>query len=129
LVAGAAWLPLFWERAQAVDAYLWKSGLLIALSLGLVVIFWKRKSGRVWVVLLALLVVRLGFNWFVLPDRHEEDWGTQCKESTIRMAGQLGDEPRVFLYHHTGIQPTNSFYFTSVRQQILERRFHGLEKG
>lgn len=129
LAFGVTFAPFFWERAQVVDGYAWKAALLAALTGGLGWLFLKWKEERVFVLIALLLAIRLGFNWFVLPDRHADDWGTLCKESTVQVAEQLRDEPRVFLYRHTGFQPTNSFYFTSVRRQVLTRRFDGLEAG
>ncbi|MBK7408847.1 MAG: hypothetical protein IPJ40_12795 [Saprospirales bacterium] len=81
------------------------------------------------VVLVAMLVLRLGFDWFVLPDRHREDWGTRCKESTIQMAQQLKEAPNLYIYKNTALQYTNSFYLTAVRQELLERRFEGFQPG
>ncbi|MBK8490334.1 MAG: glycosyltransferase family 39 protein [Saprospirales bacterium] len=125
----AAFLPFFWARAQWVDGYYWKSALLVLLLSSLLLAFWKWRTDRVLVVLVAMLVLRLGFDWFVLPDRHREDWGTRCKESTIQMAQQLKEAPNLYIYKNTALQYTNSFYLTAVRQQLLERRFEGFQPG
>lgn len=125
----ATFLPFFWERGQWVSGYFWKAGVLVLLLTGLGWTYWKWRGDRVFVLLAALLVFRLGFDWFVLPDRLREDWGTVCREQTLQVAGQLKEEPRVFLYKNTGIPVTNSFYFTAVRQKILERRHEGFRQG
>ena len=125
----AAFLPFFWERAQWVDGYYWKAGLLVLLLSGLIGAFWKWRPDRVLVLLVALLVFRLGFDWFILPDRYREDWGTLCKESSVQIAEQLKTAPNLYLYKNTGLQVTNSFYMTAVRQRVLERRYEGFEPG
>ncbi|MCB9285048.1 MAG: glycosyl transferase [Lewinellaceae bacterium] len=124
-----AFLPFFWERAQLVEGYFWKAGVLVLLLTGLIGVFWKRRNERVFVLLTALLVFRLGFDWFVLPDRYREDWGTLCKESSVQIAERLRTVPNLYLYRNTGLQYTNSFYITAVRQRILERKFEGFKEG
>jgi len=124
-----AFLPFFWERGQWVSGYFWKAGVLVLLVTGLGAAFWKWREERVFVLLAAMLVFRLGFDWFVLPDRLREDWGTVCREETLRVAALYRKEPRVFIYKNTSIPVTNSFYFTAVRQRILERRYEDFREG
>lgn len=122
LALAASTLPFFLERAQFVSGFWWKGALLAAALAGLGWFFWKWKDERVLVFIAALLVVRVGFNWFVLPDRNAHDWGALVRESCIDMAERLRDEPRLFVYGETQLQTTNSFYLTAVRQRILERK-------
>ncbi len=129
LFFAASLLPLFWDRLQLTEGYWWKGGLLAAMMGALVAAYWRWREDRIFVLLLALLVFRLGFNWFVLPDRHREDWGTVCKEKAVDLATLLKAEPRLFIYKDTGMTISSSFYFTAVRQRILERKYSGFEEG
>ena len=129
LFLAVAFLPFFWERGQWVDGYYWKAGLLILLMSGILWAYWKWRSDRILTILVALLVFRLGFDWFVLPDRYREDWGSQCQESTLNVAGQLTEVPDLFIYRNTVLPYTNSFYFTATRQKILKRKWKGFREG
>jgi 4-amino-4-deoxy-L-arabinose transferase-like glycosyltransferase len=125
----AAFAPFFSERAQETSGYAWKAALLIALLAPLVWLFRKYRSERVFVMLAALLVFRIGFNLFVLPDRLRDDWGTHCRESSIQMSEALKEVPHLYLYKFSDLPFTNSFYMTAVRQQILERRHVDFKAG
>ena len=70
--------------------------------------------------MLLLLISRIGFNWFVLPDRLSKDWGQQCKLSTIEAVSQSEEVPVIF--GGTGFQPTNSFYATQTADAIIYRQ-------
>jgi 4-amino-4-deoxy-L-arabinose transferase-like glycosyltransferase len=121
--------PLFWERGQQVAGYFPKSVLLLALFGFLHLCWWKLKAYRVWVLVAGLLVFRLGFNWFVLPDRYANDWGAHCMESTLEAARLTNPSHEVVLYKSTPIQPMNSFYFTRERNRILPRAKDGFAPG
>jgi hypothetical protein len=111
-------VPVFLERTQAIPFLHLKSGLLFAGSLGLAIAYWKIRELRLYVMIAALLWMRLGFNWFVLPDRLAEDWGTLCRE-TSKEAGQKFKESPLYLFGDTELQMTNAFYLTNARQQII----------
>lgn len=129
LFLGACSWILFWERAQFVSNYLVKGISLTAFMFLLVIffVFWYRD--RLFIMVIALLVLRIGFNWFVLPDRHMNDWGASVKRTTIEMARLLHGTKECYIYKATGFQPTNSFYFTHQQGRIIPRKYEGFEIG
>ncbi|MDV7389851.1 hypothetical protein RZS08_00800, partial [Arthrospira platensis SPKY1] len=58
-------------------------GLGLALA-GLSYAFWRMPRRRLLIMVLVLLVFRIGFNWFVLPDRNAHDYGDECRQTSIQ---------------------------------------------
>lgn len=77
-------------------------------------------------IVLFLLVLRISFNWFVLPDRNANDFGDLCRDTTIEMGRKFKKE-KMYVYKETGMQYTNSFYLTNERQQIVPHRRENFE--
>ncbi|GJM35001.1 MAG: hypothetical protein DHS20C18_40020 [Saprospiraceae bacterium] len=120
LITLGSFAPLFLERTQATPGLFPKT---ISVSLGLVgltYLYWKRKEDRMLILVLFLLVFRIGFNWFVLPDRNGEDYGNICRMSSIEAGRQFKDQP-LFVYKYTTMEPTNAFYLTNTRGAIIPR--------
>lgn len=122
LALAASALSFFLERAQFVPGFWWKGALLMVALAGLGWLFWKWKDERALVFIAALLVVRVGFNWFVLPDRNAHDRGAEVRESCKLAGERYREEPGMYIYGETQLQTTNSFYLTAARQRILERK-------
>lgn len=121
-----AFAPLFVERLQAVPFAYAKS---LSLGLGmafLTYLYWRLKTERLLVMVLVLLVFRIGFNWFILPDRNAHDFGDECRQSTIQAARQFKEE-QLFVYKDTEVQTTNSFYLTNERGAIVPRRYDNFD--
>jgi 4-amino-4-deoxy-L-arabinose transferase-like glycosyltransferase len=119
IVVGSV-IPLFLERTQDTAGVYWKSGFLLLSGVATLVIYHREQAQRLPTMIIALLLLRIGFNWFVLPDRNAEDWGNACRISSIEAARQEPDKP-LYLYKDTELQMTNAFYLTNARQQIIRR--------
>lgn len=122
--------PLFLERTHDTDFLLLKS---LGLTLALVGIWYygyhKHRQTTPWIYLiLFLLVFRIGFNWFVLPDRNANDFGDLCRNSSLEVGGKFRDTP-LFVYKETGMQPTNSYYLTRGRMAIIPVKSDGFSPG
>ena len=121
-----AFAPLFFGRLQVVPYAVAKSlGLGLAMA-GLTYLYWRLREERLLVMILVLLVFRIGFNWFVLPDRNAHDFGDECRQSTIQAARQFKKE-KLFVYKDTEVQTTNSFYLTNERGAIVPRQFNDFD--
>ncbi len=112
--------PAFLERTQHTPWLYAKTVFLVAGSALLFALFWMQQDKRLLLMVIALLLMRVGFNWFVLPDRLADDWGTLCRESSIQAGEQFRNRP-LYIYGDTELQYTNAFYLTNARQQILRR--------
>ncbi len=125
LLVLVAFVPFFVERLQQISAWAVKSCFLGILT-GL--IFWKlSRNIQLWVLpmsIIALLLFRIGFNWFVLPDRNANDFGRLCRESSLSVGEQFQSAP-LRVYKKTDMQPTNSFYLTVARGAIVPVDYSG----
>jgi 4-amino-4-deoxy-L-arabinose transferase-like glycosyltransferase len=121
----AAFLPFFLGRLQIVPNWPLKS-IFLGIASGLA--FWKMtRNVSVWGVPMAIIVLllfRIGFNWFVLPDRNAHDFGKLCRETSL-LAGKAYRDERMLVYKKTDMQPTNSFYLTIARGSVIPRDLVG----
>ena len=118
----AAFIPIFWSRLQITNFWLPKAFLLIASLATLLVFYWQWVREQVWLLILALVIARMGFDWFVLPDRYHDDWGTQVKLSTMEAIELVPKNKPLYIYGRTAFQPTNAFYATRTHQEIIPRK-------
>jgi len=129
LLTIGATLPLFWARLQISPFWLAKSLLLAAALTTLLFFFWQRVQWQLWLLVLGLAIVRMGFDWFVLPDRYYDDWGTHVKESTIEAVRLVPQDKPLYIYGRTAFQPTNAFYATRTYQAIIPRKRTDFQAG
>jgi len=128
VIATGSFSPLFLERTQGT-AYLYAKTLSVALPLvGLTWLYWRLKEERLLVLIVFLLVFRVGFNWFVLPDRNANDFGNLSRITSKEMGQKFKDQP-LYVYKDTGMQYTNSLYMTIERQQIIPYRKDNFDKN
>lgn len=119
IIAGAGFAPLFLERSAWIIGRVPKAISLGAASLFLVFLYQRWRSERLLIIVLFLLVFRIGFDWFVLPDRNANDFGNLCRISSKKVGNQFIGEPLYIYGERTLMQMTNSFYITNERRQIV----------
>lgn len=114
----AMFSPLFFKETAAADyLYLKVAGLSLITGV-LCWLFLRKRKEKLLITVAVLLVARIAFNWFIIPNRTVIDWGTPVKESTVRI-GQMYKDRAFFLYPNTLMQPTTSFYLTRERMEIF----------
>jgi len=110
-------VPLFLPQTAAT-AYLYlKCAALFSLTAFLAWHFYKNIDNRLVFVIPILLIARVGFNWFVTPDRLANDYGDKVRTSSINIGQKY---PNTYILY-TGLQPTNNFYITNETQRILKK--------
>ena len=112
--------PLFLPRVANTPFLYTKTVLLILGCATITWLYWRSAYYPFAMLTVFLLVVRIGFNWFVLPDRNQNDYGDLCRQSSIKVGQAYRDSP-LYIYGDTEIQPTNAFYLTRARGQIIYR--------
>lgn len=119
-MALGSFAPLFIPQTQGA-AFLIPKTLSVGIALVTIAILYQRwKPQQLLLIVLFLLVFRVEFNWFVLPDRNANDFGDVCRQTSIEVGETFADQP-LYLYKDTQLQTTNSFYITKERQQIVYR--------
>ncbi|MDP4188847.1 MAG: hypothetical protein Q8905_12415, partial [Bacteroidota bacterium] len=92
--------------------------ILLIFSASLLWLFFKTKKFRLAILAILLLVVRIGFNWFILPVRQAEAPEIICKENAVQVARQTKND-RLYMSYED-IDESTLFYFTRERMQALE---------
>lgn len=113
----------FWSRLDIVPGRYLKATIGTA-GLALAVVGqWKFPHHRFLGVVFSLLMLRLIFNFFVLPDRDANDWGALCRADALRIGRSYQDRP-MYLFKKTTITELNSFYISRERNEPLHRIHH-----
>ncbi len=119
--------PFFLEQT-AQTPFLYLKAIPITLSMMMLTfIAWKWKEHRLIMMVVCLLLMRIGFNWFVLPDRNKNDWGNLCREDAIEMGKQMKGK-KLYVYKNTTMYLLNSLHMTVGRNEIIPRRHQDFEK-
>lgn len=114
----AALVPLFLERLQETS-WLWAKSLsLLALLTALAYGAWRFPQARLLTTAAVLLVVRIAFNWFALPDRDANDYGDVARKDALRIAREY-QSADLRVYKDTEWQPMTSFYMTRERGSVI----------
>lgn len=109
--------PLFLPQTAAAP-WLWlKVAALLVLTSAVSAFSWGRKHLLFLAIAVQLLVVRLGFDWFVIPDRVAMDSLSPAREDARRVgAAYIGRE----LYHldTAALETPGCFYLSTARGEI-----------
>ncbi len=94
--------------------------LTIALLLPVVILYFQNRRQWVFVLIPLLLVARVAFNFFVIPDRIRT--GTDLyQKNGARVAAELTRGEKLYLLDGTRIQHVSTYYIERERGRILER--------
>lgn len=118
----------FVDQVNDVPSPFLKGFILGLLILMIAYYFYHHKSQRLITFVCALLLMRIGFNFFVLPNRYESDKATEYKAQAIEIGKKYKDlEFRIF--EGTKIDYTSSFYISSQRGKITQRDYQHDTRG
>ena len=108
------------DEVPDVDGWKWKVSVLFIGLLGLAFIYFRDKGYRPFFIVMLVLILRIGFNWFVMPIRQAKDMGTIAKTQAIEM-GQKYKDRKLGIYSNSKVDHTASFYMATQRQKITYR--------
>lgn len=95
--------------------------IFIALFTGIFTLLYiYQKKNRILLFAMTLLVLRIGFNWFVLPPRIE--YLNKYKDGAIE-AARLSEGHDLFVFGNSPIQDATTFYIERHRGEILYRKY------
>lgn len=100
---------------------IWSKSLgLMAGSVLLTFLYIKLRARRLLIFAIALLIFRIGFNWFVIPIRTENTVLNTLRDEA-REAAKLSMGHDLFLFSDTFIGRTTGYYISSYREKQLYR--------
>lgn len=113
----APYASLFIEETKNID-HIWLITILFFLSMvTLTFFYWKKVLMRLFWLSVAILVIRLGFDFIILPTRQLNTNEVEGKESAFELAKQTKEMPLV-LYWNPDFEP--SFYD---KRNIIRNRY------
>lgn len=119
LVAGMVFIPVLADR-DIYQYFILKYILVLIFAAPLVYLLLKKQYSRILIFTGFLLVARIAFNWFVIPDRIEH--GTDLyQKNGAKVAAELSGSRPLYLLDDTRIHHVSTFYIMTTRGQILER--------
>ncbi len=112
-------IPFLLDSSLYSDFYL-KLIILAGLALVLCVLHFRFKYERAIILVGFLLLVRIGFNFYVFEDRMRTGIDVYQKNDVISVARETKGRP-LYLYQNCPIHYTSTFYIERERQEILSR--------
>ncbi len=110
-------MPFLIDTLPAVSNTFWKlSFLTVFLSL-LSFLFWRKPVQRLMLLAIFLLVLRIGFNWFILPFKNESArlWAENAVEVT-----QIVGEGELYVLAPNYCHDGTSFIISTIRGEVLQ---------
>lgn len=120
-VAVASLALAFIPQTKVADFLFLKMAFLFFSSSAIVWFFYKKKQERFLLFIALLFVFRIGFNWFVLPDRLKNDRGSRMRISATKL-GEMTKDQQLFVGRNTEMEWAPGFYITNARQKIMPRK-------
>ena len=114
----AAWVAAPWMKSMGLGA----------VAAGVVWIGWRRERDFLLLFCVFLLLLRVGFNFFVLPPRAVEDTrGIAVRDTARRVVAAAGDAP-LAIYRFTLIEPATGWYLSQARGGVVPRVYEAYGK-
>ncbi len=127
LAAGAGVAPLFWKPLLVIPHFYLKTGLLTAGLATLGILAWKMEQARLLFFVAILLVVRLGYDLFLIPERNRVSCATAMRQESIAAAKLTEGKPVYALEYSLGFQPASGYYFTRETKRPLSVKFENFD--
>ena len=106
---------LYWVSHNVFWSTICTIGLLLVC-----IEMWRFPKWYLLIFCLNLLVLRVMFNAFILPNRSATTWGSQCKQDAQRIGRTVEYSP-LLLYGPTTFRYESSFHISVENGEILER--------
>jgi len=119
--------PLFPETSIVSNAWL-KSIVLGAAAGAVVWTAWRNDRNLLLLFVVFLLLLRIGFNLFVLPPRAAGDERGILVRNTAYSVMEGRAQDSVAIFGHTLIEPATGYYLTKARGRVVRRQFEGFDR-
>ncbi len=114
----------YWVKAAHLNGnFILKTLLLNIFTLFLSIVFYFKRENKLIILILLVLVVRIGYDWFVITGRYRENPDAKYKRQTISVANKYKTKD-IFLYKKSKVDYTASYYIARVRGKITTREFN-----
>lgn len=118
-IVAAVPMPILKQTGFVDHAWL-KAVIMFTMMLLLTFFYVKLKEQRMIIFAAGMLMLRIGFDWFIIPPRYDEFH--QHKEMSVKAAESAGPG-KLAIYKNSETEHATTFYITMTRQQILKHQF------
>lgn len=115
-IVAAIPMPLL-RQTNFVDHAWLKAGVMFFTMLLLTWLYYKLKEQRMIIFAAAMLMIRIGFDWFIIPPRYN-DFQVH-KEGALKAAAVTGDA-KLAIFKDSETEHATSFYITLGKMQLLK---------
>lgn len=116
-------LPFLIENIQQVPFFYLKLAGILTASIGCVAFYYFKKSPPFLTLIVTLLILRIGFNWFILPKREKIERTTVCRNSATAAGKSYKNRDMYILREDLGWNPATAYYITNERGETLKKEF------
>ncbi len=109
-----------------IDYFYLKAGSVVFGVFFCALLYYFRKSLRIYALILMCFLIRLAFDWTILPERHHGDYASMTKEVAIELGDKYADNG-FYLYENSKVDYTSSFYISRRRDRITTREYSNFD--
>ncbi|MFD2936734.1 ArnT family glycosyltransferase [Spirosoma flavum] len=122
VVAVGSWTAVFYPTTRVLPGVFWKTAFVSGMLLSLAWLMIRPSSNRLGLTIAVFIVIRMGFNWLVLPGRATK---RQFYKESATQSAQLTLGHPLYGYKSTVgadlATDVSSFHITAARGQILRK--------
>jgi len=116
-----------------VDFAWLKASVLLILMIVSIALLIRKTHYRLELLIISILLMRIGFNWFILPSRVHNHWEIKGKDQVIEVSQKTKDMPmyqyRIATHEHATLTPPLLYYATAARQDIIREVMNTEKEG
>lgn len=116
-------MPILKQTGWVDHAWL-KASVMFAVIALLLFFYIKLKEQRLVIFAAAMLMLRIGFDWFIVPPRYQEFY--DHKMGALKAAEVTGNH-KLFIYGDSETEHATSFYITLGKMQLLKFKHEGFD--
>lgn len=82
---------------------------------------WRREALRLLALVSAILVFRIGFDYFILPSREKTAFGSDCRDRALEVGAAYSPD-NLFIYGETEVPAQTLYYISRDWSRPIERK-------
>jgi 4-amino-4-deoxy-L-arabinose transferase-like glycosyltransferase len=129
LCAAAMFFAPLVPKTEIVSFAWGKSLGLGAVAGAVVVLAWRSERNTLLYFSIFLLLLRVGFNFFVLPPRAAGDERGLAVRNTATAIMEDHPQDSIAIYGYTLIEPATGYYLTQARGRVVPRKWEGFDSS
>ena len=118
----------FYDKTQGVGGVVLISVLMFSAVLIFLIAFYFQANNRLILMVFTLFVARIGFDWFILEDRNNNDFANHCRIQAMDI-GERYKHVDLRIYKSSKIDYTSSWYISKTREKVIEHDEQSIDEN